>query len=146
MPLHCHALRVLHRLNTEHFGGLISSLQLTACLTAFHWLQVAHQTAKLTNVSLERARFTVHKPQAPLQVSCAVGPLAAGMERDVKVSFTGKEVGDFIAELHVSSEINTFAVTVSAKVVPSVSHLESQDSGSMFASDTGKQEGSLQQG
>ena len=95
-------------------------------------LQIVHQTAKLTNVSLERARFTVHKPQGPLQAAYAPGPLAAGMETSIKLSFTAKEVGDFMAELHVSSEINTFAVMVTAQVVPIVSHLESQDS--MFAS------------
>ena len=91
-----------------------------------------HQTAKLTNVSLERARFTVHKPKAPLQASCAPGPLAAGMETSIKVTFTAKEVGDFSADLHVSSEINTFSLSVSAKVAPVMSHLESQDS--IFAS------------
>ena len=91
------------------------------------------QTAKLTNVSLERARFTVHQPQPPLQAKCTTGPLAAGMETRIVVTFTGKDMGDFSGELHVSSEMNTFAVTVSAKVVANVSHLESQDS--MFPSD-----------
>jgi len=100
-------------------------------------MQVVHQTAKLTNVSLERARFTLHRTKAPLQASCAPGPLAAGMETKIKVTFSAKELGNFSAELHVSSEINTFALSVIAKVVPSVSHLESQDS--MFASDPLKQ-------
>ncbi|DBA96914.1 hypothetical protein WJX82_005465 [Trebouxia sp. C0006] len=99
--------------------------------------QVVHQTAKLTNVSLERARFTVHRPKAPLQASCAPGPLAAGMETKIKVTFVATELGNFSAQVHVSSELNTFALSVIAKVVPSVSHLESQDS--MFASDPLKQ-------
>ena len=55
------------------------------------------------------------------------------MEASIKVTFTGKAIGDYSGELRVSSEFNTFAVSVSAKVVPSVSHLESQ--GSMFSSD-----------
>lgn len=96
-------------------------------------MQVVQQTAKLTNVSVERARFTVHKPQLPLQASCSAGPLAAGMETTIKVTFTGQAIGDFSGELHVRSEFNTFAVSVSAKVVPNVCHLESQDS--MFSSD-----------
>ncbi|KAL0038853.1 hypothetical protein WJX79_010718 [Trebouxia sp. C0005] len=99
--------------------------------------QVVHQTAKLTNVSLERARFTLHRPKAPLQASCAPGPLAAGMETKIKVTFSATELGNFSAQLNVSSELNTFALSVTAKVVPSVSHLESQDS--MFASDPLKQ-------
>ncbi|KAL3155549.1 Sperm-associated antigen 17 [Trebouxia sp. C0009 RCD-2024] len=90
--------------------------------------QVVQQTAKLTNVSLERARFTVHKPQLPLQASCPTGPLAAGMETSIKITFQSKDVGDYSGELHVSSEFNTFSVTVSAKVIPSESQLESQDS------------------
>ena len=96
-------------------------------------VQVVQQTAKLTNVSLERARFTVHRPQLPLQASCPTGPLAAGMVASIKVTFTGKAIGDFFGKLHVSSELNTFTVLVSAKVVPNVAHLESQDS--MFSSD-----------
>ena len=94
----------------------------------FLLVQVVQRTAKLTNVSLERARFTVHRPQLPLQASCPTGPLAAGMETGIKVTFTGSALGDFSGELHVSSELNTFAVSVSAQVVPNVSHLESQDS------------------
>ena len=109
-----------------HAGGNLHQLWLLL-------VQVVQQTAKLTNVSLERARFTVQRPQLPLQASCPTGPLAAGMEASIKVTFTGKAIGDFSGELHVSSEFNTFAVSVSAKVVPSVSHLESQDS--MFSSD-----------
>ena len=105
-------------------------------------LQVLHRPIRLTNVSLERARFTVHKPKTPLQTSYAPGPLAAGMETDVQVSFAAKEVGDFHAELHVSSELNVFAVTVSAKVVPDEVHIESQDS--MFPP-VGKQATSLNQ-
>ena len=100
-------------------------------------LQVVQQTAKLTNVSLERARFTLHRPQPPLQASCAVGPIAAGMETNILVKITGTYLGDFSGELHLSSEMNTFAITVAARVVPNVSHLESQDS--MFASDASKQ-------
>ncbi|KAL3138722.1 Sperm-associated antigen 17 [Trebouxia sp. C0010 RCD-2024] len=91
-------------------------------------LQVVQQTAKLTNVSLERARFTVHRPQLPLQASCPTGPLAAGMETSIKITFQSKDIGDYSGELHVSSEFNTFAVTVSAKVIPRDSQLESQDS------------------
>lgn len=98
--------------------------------------QVVQQTAKLTNVSLERARFTVHRPQLPLQASCPIGPLAAGMESSIKVTFTGKDIGDYSGELHVSSEFNTFSVSVFAKVMPSGSQLESQDS--MFGSEVPK--------
>ena len=90
-------------------------------------------TAKLTNVSLERARFTVHRPQLPLQASCPTGPLAAGIETSIKITFHGTDIGDYSGELHVSSELNTFAISVSAKVIPSDSQLQSQDS--QFPSD-----------
>lgn len=108
-------------------------------------LQVVHKSAQLTNVSLERARFTLHRPEMPLQATCATGPLAAGMETSIKVTFTGKDIGDYASELRLSSEMNTFAVSISAKVVPSVSHLESQDSMSnMFPADAVKQVPSMQ--
>ena len=96
----------------------------------------------MTNVSLERARFTVHRPQLPLQASCAPGLLAAGMETSIKVTFTGQAIGEYAGELHVSSEINTFAISVSARVVPNASQLESQDS--MFAAEASKQVSDLQ--
>lgn len=64
------------------------------------------------------------------------------METSIKVTFTAKEVGDFSADLYVSSEINTFSLSVSAKVAPVMSHLESQDS--MFASDAPKPAVSMQ--
>lgn len=94
-------------------------------------MQVVEKCARLLNVSLERARFTVHRPRPPLQVSCATGPLAAGMHTTIKVIFTGQTLGDYVGSLHLTSELNTFTVTISARVVPAVSSLESQDS--MFA-------------
>ena len=98
---------------------------------------MAHQRVRLTNVSLERARFSVHKPKGQLQASYAPGPLAAGMETDIKVSFTATEVGDFQTDLHVSSEVNVLSITVSAKVQPDDVPLETQDS--MFTPDATKQ-------
>ena len=93
---------------------------------------MVHKTARLLNVSLERARFTVHRPRPPLHVSCATGPLAAGMHTTIKVTFTGQALGDFEGSVHLTSELNTFTVSVSARVVPAMSSLESQDS--MFPS------------
>ena len=84
------------------------------------------------NVSLERARFNVHRPRPPLQVSCATGPLAAGMHTTINVTFTGQALGHYTGSVHLTSELNTFSVSVSAKVEPAMSSLESLDS--MFPS------------
>lgn len=50
------------------------------------------------------------------------------MHTTIKVTFTGQTLGDFAGSLHLTSELNTFSVSVSARVVPAVSSLESQDS------------------
>lgn len=91
-------------------------------------LQVVVKTARLLNVSLERARFTLHRPKPPLQVSCSTGPLAAGMHTPIKVTLTGAALGDFEGSVNLTSELNTFSIKVTARILPSMSSLESQDS------------------
>ena len=104
--------------------------QAQSCRSDFGMLlsQVVVKTARLLNVSLERARFTVHRPKPPLQVSCASGPLAAGMHMPIKVTLTGAALGDFEGFVKLTSELNIFSIKVTARILPSMSSLESQDS------------------
>ncbi|KAK9808895.1 hypothetical protein WJX72_005952 [[Myrmecia] bisecta] len=81
---------------------------------------VAHQTAHLLNVSPERARYNVLRPVLPLKVIHKMGPIAAGMEAAITVEFVPQQIGDFVGEIHINSEINTFVLTVSAKVVEAI--------------------------
>ncbi|GMH34022.1 hypothetical protein BSKO_01856 [Bryopsis sp. KO-2023] len=100
-------------------GGGLRQFQLSPAHIHFGSVEVgrtAKRTALLTNVSLEKARFHVVTPALPFKVVYTPRLLAGGMATKLRVHLVAEQVGDFVGEIEVRSELNVLVLTCSAKV------------------------------